>query len=251
MARYNHNASPKTLNATTAETISWESKDISADTRKVKQLMIELTGTDNDVNSIVETRVKAEGKTIFAANEQELRALWQALYASNLGPAAADPSYSINLGGFPHGKGMTVEVQKDNTGAAGTAFLGWEEQEQDTSAYLQYIGRPANCLASTARSRFNFESPGLVIGFFLRAAGVDRAALYIKGVGEIVNLRRVLLRQAQLDGNVRTEINYWFFKLTTPMAAPEGSYLEFDTNATWSGAAERVAIAAAVPVGVI
>ena len=248
MPTYGDHRAAKALAVSTVDNLVWSSSQIAADSRLVTAFHIGFTGTAHDFNSVSRHRVKSAEETILDVDEQELDSFAQAMSPSNLGYAASATSWSYRLGGMPHGGAMSVEIDTDGTGSgAGTARLSWSQADGPTGQYVKYIGKPANLAASTLESIYKFSQKGLMIGFSIPSDGFDRIILFLAGIGIVLNLSAVAFREVMLNENVTTDITSWFFKLKTPLPAGEGSYMLIDTNATWAGAAERIAIATVIP----
>lgn len=259
MLSYGYNAASKTLTATTAETIVFNPNEIPGS--GVVQYMIQLTGTNNDYDSLDRVRIKASGQTIWDVTEVHLTALIQRLSRANESMASGDTNFSIPLyipdgkgderylSGFPAGMSPVVEIDKDNSGGAGTAFCGWAQWSKPFSFFPMYLGSQMNIAASATNARHNITQPGLLRGFSLNTTGLDRARLVVGG-REVFNLDDQFLLQSQLLENSDTATNPLFIKLHDPLPITLGgsTYLEVDTGAGWGGTSNELSVYTLVPV---
>lgn len=261
MITRSYNAGSKTLAAITAETIVWNSSDIPG--TGVEAYHINLTGTDNDFDSLTRIRVKAGASTIWDVNELQHAALVQR-YTKKAGPGATATRFTIpffRLGGnemdgrkymvgFPNGQAPTIEMVKDATGAAGTAFAGWTINSEPTQFYPMYIGSQGNIAASVTNGRIPLTNKGLLKGICVPdSADVNRLKVVASGQ-ELINMSSAqLLETEELEqgGTVTTNI-FLDFETMLPLT-PGNSYIELDTAAGWGGVAEEFAVLTLVPQG--
>lgn len=249
---YGYNSAPKTLNATTAETISWGASEIAGSQTAVYTL--ELTGTANDVGSLTRFRCKASGQTIWDTDMGHLQALIQRLSRSNHDAANADQTLSFPLMaldakgderytvGFPNGSSPTVEITKDNTGGAGGALLGWRLADTVYQWYSMFLCSQMNIGVSVVNGRMPITQPGFLRGFSVPTTGLTRVRLVVNGDEIVSQTGAMLIEAQQMEGgdSFTTPI---FIKLDEMVEIVAGSsFLEVSTDGTWGGTTNELGI---------
>lgn len=263
MIKYEQNKGSKTLAATTAETITFGSGDVIGS--GVRAYHLNLTGTDDDVDSLTTIVVKAGGQTIWTCTEQHHRALIQSLSPSNFDVANADTRLTIPLYfldrpktdpakwncGFPNGLAPTLEISKDNTGAAGTIFAGYTYDDDPAKLpqfYPIFIASDTNAGASASEAWTPITQKGFMVGFTVVTTNLTSFRLVLGGK-TILDLNTAQLLEAQQLGNSDVVTSPVYFRLDEPTAVTLGNSGFYITgNGSWA-TTNQVGIHTIVPQG--
>lgn len=226
----------------------------------------------NDLDDIDRVRVRAGGDLIVELTMTELRTMQQHWYPKYLPNATTDqvftvplhfPSYlapTIDLMDamqFPPGMDPQVELVTLNTIAAGSVLLGWTTTNQPAQYTPRMLTQNLNIAANQNRATYNFSDPGIVIGWIMPLAGINRAELVISSVtafelpGPQYGGLTIGSLYAEADfptsGVTVTSARMKQIMLGIP-AASGSSKLVIDTGAGWAGATNNAVIISAVPV---
>lgn len=257
-----YNAGSKALAGTTAATTVFNSSDIPGTGVSKYHLSLTTTsGTTNDFSTIVRSRIKAAGQTIWDVASAHLQAITQSMGRSNLAPVAGSTSWTLPmtkinygdndalqyLGGFPKGLAPTIEVVNSGAGGPGTLTAGWTQSDQPFQFFPKLLGSQLNIPASVTNARFPITQDGLIAGFSINTTGLDRIRVKLSGV-EIMNISGAQFLATQQIDNTVVVTNPYFIKLEFPMGALGGdSFFELDTNSSWAGVSNEVTIYSILP----
>jgi hypothetical protein len=260
--------SAKTVTVTAVQTIVFTPTDIES--AGCVQLMFAWTGAGNTNADIDRVRVRAGGDIIVDVPFADLQAYQQRFSKNNTANAGAGTAFSIPLNfldaptqeaqdkcQFPPNREIQVEVVTLNTTVAGTLFCGWKQTDVPAEFYMRYYSSQLNIGTSVRNGKFPFAEGGIIRGFTLPVAGIDRAELVVSDrsawrlsgaqFGGVASGDLFTEKDFFDDGSTVTTRRCSSVDLGLPAAAGS-SYLVMDTGAAWSGVTESGSIYAAVPL---
>ena len=242
---YNFNSGGQAVLAATAQTVVFSASDIASDS--VAAYYITLDNGD-PLTTIDRVRVKAAGTTILDMSIPELSAYWQRASRSNFTVnTAVDSSLTIPLytldakgaeryaSGFPRGQAATVEIVRNNTGAAGRMFCGWRLWNQPFPFYTVATGTQSNITGAAVNFRTPINAAGMLRFWGLNITNLVRARLIVGGQQLLDMSAAQLLESQQMEGlDGGTGGDFMVFKLDEMIPVTAGnSYLELETLAGW------------------
>jgi hypothetical protein len=266
--RQEFNGQGKTIAATTAQTLTWTSTEISS--RKIVRYVFGTTGANNQIQNITRLKVLANGFPIINMSSLQLRAYLERFTRSNFNLGATATRWSIpfylldsptwdmgDVAQFPNNAQVQVELTTNASTSAGAAFLGWEETDIEAELMTKLLSSVMNIPASSPLSRFNFGENGVVRGASVNTVGVDQLRLVVAGENAFHASGALFLNATTGDMSAEFEAlaggavaitDPIFHEITLGKAAPaQTSYVELVTQGTWPGATSETCIYAVAP----
>lgn len=257
------NFSAKATTSTTAETITFGSGDIPGS--GVTQYSFDMTGTNQDFDSLDAVRVKAGGVSIVDLNELQLAALIQRS-GKKAGPGATATRFTIPLYalgsyeegldiprydcGFPQGMAPTCEIDKDNTASVGTIFASYAQSMAPFRFYPMHIRQQNNNAASPSNASSPLTQKGFLRGItFPRTTSITSVRVVVAGQ-ELLNLRGPALLEIQehdQGGTVTLNETILFEPPFLPMT-PGNSLIFWTGDSSWA-ATDQFVVHSFVPQG--
>lgn len=248
------NGSAKTIAATTVQTLTWTSSDLPSTGLVALHLCFLAAG--NILSDITRLRWKAGGVTIGDCTVDQLRSFIEATSPGNYAPATSAQAITIpfydllqptrdmqDMQQFPAGQPCTVEVTLGSGSAAGSALIGWTQNNDIRPVYYPRLLSSATGLpVSVSNGRVPFTELGEFRGFSLSTVGLNRVRC-VAGGTELVNVSGVqtnggdLFNEANRLAGVQTITDPIWCLLDSGRSAPPGdSFFELDTtSATAAG----------------
>ncbi len=226
--------------ATTAEIIRFNESDIPGG-NQVKAFFIDLTGSNNDYDSLNNIIVKAGGRQVWNVNELQHAALLQR-YGKSASPGATATRFTIpfyvgsvpgiSLGFAP--RAAAVEIDCDNTASAGDIGLAYLTDETPTTHYPVYVQSQSNIGASATNGRFPLTQQGLLRGIcFPRTTSITDVRVYIGNRAILDITGPQLLETQQLFEGGTVSLNT-FVETPLVQVVPGESFVEITTDGSWA-----------------
>lgn len=267
--RQDYNGQGKTIVATTPQTITWTSTEISS--RKIVKYTFGMTGAGNNFVDITRIKVLANGFPIMNLSGAQLQAYLERYTRSNFNLVAATatrfsvPFYILDaptwdmgdVSQFPNNAQVQLELTTGAGTVAGAIFIGWEETDIEAETMTKLLSSVMNIPPSAANARYNFGENGVVRGASLNTVGLDQARIVIAGESAFHAPGALYLNVATGDLSAEFEalaggsVNITdpiFHEITLGKAAPaQTSYVELSTQGTWGGATNETCVYALAP----
>jgi hypothetical protein len=187
--------SSKPVAAAAVQTVVFTPTDIES--AGCVQLMFQLFGNaaPQPFSGIDRIRVRAGGDVIWDSTREQLQAYqqrWSNRFSFN---ADTEGTFSIPLNfldaprgmsgehqdrcQFPPNREIQVEIVTLATVVVGSIVCGWKQTDIPAEFFPRYYSNVLNLPAGSRNVKYTFAEPGIVRGFTLPTAGVDRVELYI------------------------------------------------------------------------
>ena len=187
--------SSKTITAGVVQTVVFTPTDIES--AGCVQLIFQLFGNaaPQPFSGLDRVRVRAGGDVIVDATRVQLQAYqqrWGNRFAIN---ADTDQTFSVPLNfmdaprgmsgeaqdqcQFPPNREIQIELVTNAAVVAGSVVCGWKQTDIPAQYFMRYYSSVMNLPAGSRNVKYTFSEPGIVRGFTLPTAGIDRAELYI------------------------------------------------------------------------
>jgi len=258
--------SPKTIAATTAQTIVWTGNELPS--QGLVAIHFATTGGAN--NSLANCmanrlRIKADSTTIFDVSLTAYQSWLQRFSQANLSPGNAVLAWSVwfnmldivdddlaDACQFPRGTVPTVELNTNASVAAGSAYIGWTVSDVEADYYPVLIGQAMNFAApgagTTENLSFPITEPGMLRGFAMPTVGLSRLRLdlsgaqyeYLPGALYQGTATGDMFRDAQaIEDNQSVTTTIWH-RLYGTQAGLGASRVELAVGTTWGGVANEI-----------
>lgn len=179
----NFNGSPKTIAASGLTSFTGNDAPSSG----VVAYHIVTTGAGNNLTNATRLRLKTDGQTIYDVDVTHFRKFFERFTQANTAPALGVSRFTIptnfcdiiedelaDVCQFPPGTVPTIEVQWGAGAAAGNAFIGWTQSNQDCHYTPMLLGQALNLGASqnAAQVPINVAGDAEVRGVIMHTTAV-------------------------------------------------------------------------------
>lgn len=215
--------------SSSADTISFPENTIPIHGSSVRDVYVNLTGTNMTLGNITRVTVR-EGQTPFIDADPLHLAAWVNFYskAGSEWPTSATrftiPLHSYLGGGAPRGKQFRVDLPKNSTPAAGTAAMNLGVDDAAPAlGYPMFVTQQANIPASSTLFGYPITQQGFLCGLTFPTANVTALRVFA-GKELIVDLPSLaaILESQDLERGVGVATTTLYYKMPQPILVGDG-----------------------------